>query len=47
MKISNETLIEQVTTDPDGFIEAGQEIDCEEAVYTLQGKETDLNGAAE
>lgn len=41
------SLIDEVTPDLEGFLEAGQDPDCEEIVYSLQGTEVPYNGNAE
>ena len=43
----NISLIDQVTADLDGFIAAGLEENCEEAIFTLQGMEVTDHGTTE
>ncbi len=39
-------LVDEVTPDMEGFLEAGREPDCEERTYTLHGTEVTEHGTA-
>lgn len=48
MKPKNKySLIDEVTPDLEGFLDAEQDPDCEESTYSLQGTEVTRNGSTE
>lgn len=44
---SKYSLVDEVTPDLEGFLEAGQEPGCEEQAYTILGTEVPCDGDAE
>lgn len=43
----NFSLIEEVAPDLEGFLDIGNDPDCEEQTFTLQGREVPYHGNAE
>lgn len=42
----NFPLVDEVTPDLEGFLDAGQDPDCEERIFTIHGTEVTEYGAA-